>query len=287
MIITCPHCGTRYNVSYEAIGETGRKVLCANCQRDWRQLGVAEDVEPASDESDEIVDAETEAALDDALTANDPKSLTEKVSVGSAVEPKTPSGKPSSTSGLGVEHAAVAAKQLRDYTRRRRRLGRTLPLARFSRVARWSIAGLLALIVVGGYIARQPVVERYPSLDGLYGFFGLDVNILGLDFADVTTIRGLRDGREMLTVKARIVGLRETPVIVPTVVIALLDSDGAAIYQWSVTPSTRSLMVGEGAQIESQLALPPEEASSVRLSFANARPVSQPDAAAGENGGPN
>ena len=37
MIITCPHCQTKYQVTYEAIGSVGRKVQCAHCHKAWTQ----------------------------------------------------------------------------------------------------------------------------------------------------------------------------------------------------------------------------------------------------------
>jgi len=39
MIITCPHCQTKYQVAYEAIGSAGRKVQCAQCRQAWQQPG--------------------------------------------------------------------------------------------------------------------------------------------------------------------------------------------------------------------------------------------------------
>ncbi len=40
MIITCPNCQTKYQVTYEAIGSVGRKVQCAHCQQAWQQRPV-------------------------------------------------------------------------------------------------------------------------------------------------------------------------------------------------------------------------------------------------------
>jgi|GEM_PF-419486 len=35
VVISCPHCGTRYQVAYESIGKKGRSVLCAHCGQSW------------------------------------------------------------------------------------------------------------------------------------------------------------------------------------------------------------------------------------------------------------
>jgi predicted Zn finger-like uncharacterized protein len=36
VVIACPHCGTRYQVPYGAIGPRGRNVACAHCGRSWQ-----------------------------------------------------------------------------------------------------------------------------------------------------------------------------------------------------------------------------------------------------------
>src|ERR1700712_4742312 len=35
VVIACPHCGTRYQVPYQAIGPKGRNVGCAHCGQSW------------------------------------------------------------------------------------------------------------------------------------------------------------------------------------------------------------------------------------------------------------
>ncbi|MBF0252097.1 MAG: zinc-ribbon domain-containing protein, partial [Alphaproteobacteria bacterium] len=37
MIITCPNCGTHYNIKPEAIKATGTMVKCARCGYSWQQ----------------------------------------------------------------------------------------------------------------------------------------------------------------------------------------------------------------------------------------------------------
>ena len=56
MIITCPHCQTKYQVTFDAIGSAGRKVQCAHCHRDWQQapLPPAPPAPPVSGEGDKL-----------------------------------------------------------------------------------------------------------------------------------------------------------------------------------------------------------------------------------------
>ena len=104
---------------------------------------------------------------------------------------------------------------------------RTLPLGRFRRVARLAGLLLLALIVGGGVAFRTEIVRQVPDLAGFYQVLGLGVNVIGLEFRNMRTLKALRDGVEVLTVNARIVGVSPRRVIVPPVVVTLLDADGA------------------------------------------------------------
>src|SRR5690554_5839804 len=69
MIITCPHCQTKYQVTYEAIGSAGRKVQCAHCQRAWKQRPL--DPDEPSPEQKQAFEAMEEDGLDDALLAEE------------------------------------------------------------------------------------------------------------------------------------------------------------------------------------------------------------------------
>ena len=96
----------------------------------------------------------------------------------------------------------------------------------------------------------------------------MGVNVVGLEFTNASSMRTRQDGKEVLAVSAQIVGLMNDPVTVPAVVVTLIDEQGLAIYEWSVTPAVRDLMAGERATFDTQLTLPPGDASRVRLSFA-------------------
>jgi hypothetical protein len=129
------------------------------------------------------------------------------------------------------------------------------------------VLGLLVLMLAGAYFGRVAIVTHFPTLAGLYEAVGLRVNVLGLDFAGLETLRSLRDGREYLTVSATVVGRSTRPVSVPPVLVTLTNSTGAAVYQWSVTPPVSTLIAGERVDIQTQLAMPPAEAKGIRLTF--------------------
>jgi predicted Zn finger-like uncharacterized protein len=268
MIITCPHCQTKYQVTYEAIGAVGRKVQCAHCHKAWNQdassaPAAAPGQDAARKEADKVFDAMAEDALDEAMAAEESAAAAgkggAKAGANIGAEPEKP---------LPHIDAAELKKRQMAFARRQNAMFSTLPLARLRRAAR--VAGVVILfgLVGGAWFGRVPIVERYPDLAGLYEAVGLGVNVVGLDFSGLETLKTLSGGNEVLTVSAQIMGRSRTPSPVPPVVISLLDASGHAVYEWSVTPRVRDLMAGESATFDTRLSLPPSEAVRVRLSFA-------------------
>ncbi|WEK04477.1 MAG: zinc-ribbon domain-containing protein [Candidatus Devosia phytovorans] len=270
MIITCPHCQTKYQVTYEAIGSAGRKVQCAHCQQAWQQKPLDPDA-GATPEQKQASVAMTEDAMDDAIAAEADSVIVEnarKLRQEKAAEEAQQRAAAAAAAVASKAEAAMLKKRQKDFLRRHSAMVADLPLARLRRTFR--VMGVLALagVLALGYFGRVQVVQQYPAMAGVYESLGLGVNVVGLDFSDVTTQQSSRDGREMLAVSAQIVGLETEPVPVPAVVVTLLDTHGQGIYEWSVTPSVRDLMAGERATFDTQLTLPPGDAASVRLSFA-------------------
>ncbi len=254
MIITCPHCQTKYQVTFEAIGSAGRKVQCAHCHQAWDQSPSPARLVEAP-EPDKVVVAINEDALDEAMSQEERVVAAERAIV-SPVGPKP------------LANAAELKKRQADFTKRQSVMISRLPLARMRRASRILGALILVGLASGLYFGRVQLVERYPDLAGLYEAVGLGVNVVGLDFSSLESIRTLAGGNDVLLVSAQIVGLTKTPVNVPPVVVSLLGEDGRAVYEWSVTPRVRNLMAGERATFDTRLSLPPSEAKRVRLSFA-------------------
>lgn len=260
MIITCPHCQTKYQVTYEAIGSAGRKVQCAHCRRDWQQAPLDQD-EPTQEQKEAFAAIE-EDGLDEAMSA-------EERAVAAEVEQRLEQERQAAIAASNAKaEAAILRNRQQAFSRRQSAMAADLPLARLRRTLRVAGAVLLGVVLAVGYFGRAAVVERFPAMAGIYEAVGLGVNVVGLDFSNVSSLRTLRDGKEVLVVSAQIVGLMPQPVPVPSVVVTLIDGEGRGIYEWSVTPSVRDLMAGERATFDTQLTLPPGEASRVRLSFA-------------------
>ncbi|WDR04621.1 zinc-ribbon domain-containing protein [Devosia rhodophyticola] len=270
MIITCPHCQTRYQVAFEAIGAAGRKVQCANCQRDWRQV-------PLPVEEDEA--AMSEDALDDAFVQAANRAAEE------AAEARGDPEDGAETSGQPVD-PALQKKRQRAFSQRQSSMIAQLPMARLRRAARIGAACTLVGMIGFGFLGRTQVVEMFPSMAGVYESMGLGVNVVGLNFTDVRTQRTLRDGKEVLLVQAEIVNVALGRMPVPPVVLTLIDAQGKNLYQWSVRPLVRSLVPGKTASISTQLSLPPGNVAKVKLSFASGNSSSDAPTAAAPGNAP-
>lgn len=260
MIITCPHCHTKYQVTYETIGSAGRKVQCAHCQEAWQQRPVEND--PPSQAAKQAFEAIVEDGLDDALVAE------EKAVAADLAKPLAKEEEARRQAEAGKIDPEVIRTRQRAFSRRQHAILAEQPLAQLRRGTRVVMGLALCAVLATAYFGRVQVVQRYPAMAGFYEAVGLGVNVIGLDFTNVTTLRTLRDGKEVLIVSAQIIGLTPEPVPVPAVVVTLIGANGQGVYEWSVTPAVRNLMVGERATFDTQLTLPPGDAARVRLSFA-------------------
>lgn len=95
------------------------------------------------------------------------------------------------------------------------------------------------------------------------------MNVVGLDFADVSTLVSRRGDAEVLSVNATIIGVEARRVAVPAVIVTLLDADDKPVYQWSVVTRARDLEPGEVIGLATELNAPPSGVARVRLSFAD------------------
>lgn len=289
MIISCPHCQTKYQVTYEAIGATGRKVQCAHCQEAWQQPPLPKDEPPPEvRKAEEVI---TEDSLDEAMASEDKATNAGKRAAKKTAKADKAAAALAAGRMAGKMDPAEVRRRQKNFTRRQSAVMSELPVARLRRIARVLAVLALAGTGAGAYFGRTQIVQQFPSMAAVYDRIGLGVNVVGLDFTGLSTLRTTRNGKEMLIVSAQIVGLRASLAPVPSVVVTLLDEHGATLYQWSVDPLVHDLMAGERATLDTQLSQPPAGAVRIRLAFAEsalpataASPATNGDPAA-EHGG--
>lgn len=292
MIISCPYCQTRYQVANDAIGSVGRKVQCASCQKAWQampeppkpKLSV---VPPSSPEDDQLFDDFAEEGLDEAF-ASEEKSLAAKLEaaaetlrqqaaaktideIKSVLSDEAPAPEPAPAVAARPVDQAMLRKRQRAFSQRQHSLARSLPLARIQRALRLGGAAALVLIMGFGIAMRTDIVRVWPDLAGVYAALGIGVNVVGLEFRDMHTMRILRDGKEVMVVTATLFSVTDRAVSVPPVIVTLLDERERPLYEWSAAAPAPDLGPGEIVAFETQLAAPPANTARVRLSFAHGR----------------
>lgn len=291
VVIECPKCGTRYQLPAETIGPRGRKVACAHCGETWQAKGTP--LMPSTSTTDDRLDPEAEAALDAAFTAAEPPAepppvedpneegrLKTIAAIKAAIAPKPGPGESPSEGPLD---AAGEQGRRRAFAQRLAALSRRSPLGRARRLARIVAVAALIILIVGAVVFRTEIVRWAPDLAGAYEALGLGVNVVGLEFRDVTTLVTLRGGQNVMQVDGRIYSVAARNVTVPPVLVTLLDERGATLYEWSTRPMVRVLEPGEVADFSAQLTAPPPDAKLVRLTFTNGSgtveaPVAAPQA---------
>src|SRR6185312_6727493 len=276
VVIACPHCGTRYHVPYAAIGAKGRTVACAHCGQSWeahaaklpRQKDFDELAEEALDEKMVAEErrqlARREASLRADTVAREAKAKARAEAVAAA---KAGGGTPPKDAApLAEEHqrtldqikAAVAIKpaaapldpaahkrRQHEFSQRQINLHARLPMARMRRLARWVALVLLVAVLGGGVLLRNSIVQQLPGLAGLYAAVGLEVNVVGLEFEGVRTLKSLQQGAEVLVVDGKVRSVAGHEVILPQVIVTLLGAKGESLYEWSVSPKAAELEPGE------------------------------------------
>lgn len=155
-----------------------------------------------------------------------------------------------------------------------RAIPRKRPARRRSRFASGAMPALILVLILmlGGLVTmRQQVVRHAPQTASLYALLGLPVNLRGLQFDGLKTVRETKEGVPVLVVEGEIVGTRARLTEVPRLRFAVLDRNGREIYAWTARPERTLLPPGETLPFRSRLASPPAEASSISVRFFDRR----------------
>ncbi len=302
MRITCPACTTSYVIPDEKIGETGRSVRCVRCGTRWhaRPAGDLDDlfedaappprraaeppVRPAATEDREAATADPieDAAFAKAADAPEPTREALETEKGEAAEPgpaggaffdddeaapgRAPVAKPKDIESL-AERPAIKVKPAKKRKPPMPRPDFAALLHRIRPVAGWAMVAL-ALAAPGiMLLAREPIVRAFPVTASLFEAAGFPVNLRGLEFKDLQTMRELEDGQSVLVVEGTIANPGGSTRPVPRVRLSLRSDDTQEIYAWSVEPKAQTLPPGGSVRFRSKLAAPPDQARDVQLRF--------------------
>jgi predicted Zn finger-like uncharacterized protein len=138
----------------------------------------------------------------------------------------------------------------------------------------WSLFVLvLLLLLVGLYVGRQHLVALLPEAAPLYQALGLDVARPGegLDLRDVTQVRRVVNGEQMLLVEGRIVNTSERSRSLPLIRASIIDANGGVVNDWTFEAEAASLPPGGATTFRTSAKDPPRD-GHLSLDFVARKP---------------
>ncbi|MGD9614473.1 MAG: DUF3426 domain-containing protein [Alphaproteobacteria bacterium] len=263
MILTCPDCETRYAVDDASLGGAeGRDVRCARCGKVWRYHPEAAAIrEPVADTTAATGQAAEERLADPPSLASfpppPPPPTSETLRAEPRLEPPPPSvGPPPPPQGL---RSSVLDRDLgradRPATAHRRGF----------RVAGFVLATLMLALVLVALLARDPIINTWPSTAPLYRSVWLaDAPGAGLQ----VTVSPARTP-DSLVVNGRITNTAPTAREIPRLRIALHDSNKAEVASQVIDPPRNSLAPGATTAFSTVFKHPDSAATGVAVTFAS------------------
>ncbi len=238
MIITCPTCATRYEAAANAFEPDGRKVRCTSCSHTWLQ--------PPEAKAQEADDDGFAPSLEDDFPSDDFADAQEDVA------------------DIESEAARLASAS------RRASAGFAANRAERVRAARgWmALAASIALFVGVGYLFQIQVVKMFPSSAQVYAALGIDVNIRGLAFNNLTYDQDFDNGVPVMAITGEIVNISDDNIVPPRVRFSLLNEDEQEIYYWTMKIAPKALAPDAAVPFSTRLASPPAAARNIKVRFA-------------------
>jgi len=129
------------------------------------------------------------------------------------------------------------------------------------------IAASLFAGVISLYPLRNAITSLVPGAGSLYKLAGVEINLVGFDFANVRVVREFDAGLPVLTIAGDVINISDRALPVPRVRLGLRDGAQQEIYFWTVAVSMDLLVPGARARFSTKLAAPPKEARDVLLRF--------------------
>jgi hypothetical protein len=126
-----------------------------------------------------------------------------------------------------------------------------------------------ALILAALIVQRDAVVRLAPSSAMLFAKLGLEVNINGLDFAEIRSTLHREGDQRFLVVEGQVISVDRRTVPVPLIEVRVSAADGSTLYSWTTEPPRTSLKPGEALHFRTRLATPPEAGRHVEVRFAD------------------
>lgn len=123
-----------------------------------------------------------------------------------------------------------------------------------------------AILIFGLFAGRQVMVRQFPDLASFYAAFGIEVNLYGLEFENVRTVRRPEDGMAVLIVEGSVRNITNSAKTIPRLHF-ILSGRNREVYAWQGDASSHPLPAGETVQFRTVLASPPDVADELHVRF--------------------
>ncbi|MBL8551481.1 MAG: zinc-ribbon domain-containing protein [Hyphomonadaceae bacterium] len=240
MILTCASCLTRYYADDTAIGSTGRSVRCAACGHTWF-------AEPSLvlDDGPSVTAA---APADPEMTRTEVERMRRAAAAAQAQPPQS------------------AAARYRAQQSERARAAKTRALA-----TAWAGTGAaLAASAAGAVLFRQDVAEIWPKTASAFAAVGLDVNIYGLDVADLAVEKVVEGATPVLLVSGEVRNIGREEKAAPPIRLTLRDAHSSELFEIVYAIGGRAIAPGGAQPFQLRVENPPGEAVDLEAAFASA-----------------
>jgi len=288
MILTCPECSARYIVDPKALMPSGRVVRCAKCQHNWKEAAPRPDIpivntDDAEGLAKEKLPTANKAGSDAAAPTNNDPGNNDPAN-------NNPNGNNPNNNNEEDDFAIKRA-------RRKKRLrpmpkGSNLPALQNHKHGEilWGWYGLgafVAIIISSFLIFQSTITDVWPPARKLYQ--ALDMESSGLvkkaahnkdnPVSEIppeelfkitnTVLNKVRTGQVVtLKVDGNIRNLTDETIPLPLLRISLKGDQGKIIREWTFRSSAATISEDEIVPFSTSLANPPEEATSISVTFA-------------------
>lgn len=232
ILIACPHCHSSFRLPKDSVEKEGRDVRCTSCQTAWHLHADGSNGDVLEFPND-LKDEDDELGI---------KNATPQVIA-------SPSLVPDST--------PLVAK--------------APPLPRPKRqVPRAAVFALMGVIAIVGFVAgRQSILRQVPQIAPLYAALGMNTNLLGLDFKNVTSSRINDKGQDILVIEGQITNMSKEIKALPAIHLTVRSKETQAVYSWQSKPNKATLEPNESFDFKTRLAAPPPNGHDVLVRFVN------------------
>ena len=301
MLIECPNCATKYNLSSVALGSEGREMRCAKCTHEWFQapLDISEldntpnapdPVESIEDNTPEPprevpdVDVEEQLAklgdlLNDETTLEeefgeaeeDPRDIPSDSESGLQTGPDTHESENTFEDEPVEDSIPDSVKPTTEDVIAAQETSKLPSQGALSTFVSIAAAFILILTIPAiGLLLKDKIVKAAPFTAGLYNMVGADLALKGEGFV-IESLNAVIakdvDNTDYIQLEGRIINMTGEPMHAPKMLATLQSEEGKESESWFIDPPKNEIAPGESFTFTSDYPTVPEDTKSVNLTF--------------------